>query len=965
MLSLPARLVFGNPTKMDFKLSQVDGIARLYSERHIPYHDSKYWSRFLQLDTATQVYSLLSLADLRRASKSAPENLVTLVRVMVAHLESLLVDPWFEPPASSGAPDANQQASGLAARLNGLADVSKWKELGGSLMWPDSAQVRPTSDHRDRTKEALNVIRILTRTLPAVMESDDASFEHQVLWTQAPDAYTHPDASQNTGANAVNPGTDQPKHELDSSTHFVIDDDHDNQDDQATRAPSVETSRHPLSTDQSETHNDQEPIPVALGERLVTLVVDLLFCSGFSLPWTQDQLEQGAASASARRIHYSIWQAGVGSSVDLRGTTRWHLSNRVELLRLLLVLLSKSIYIPAHLQTTQANPALAFAVRDLDQSVMLPLMCSLINTSIANARSSTAAWFGLPAVGSLVGASNDQVRTDLVTLSLQVLDVLLTYPGVLAPDTDTASLSPTTLGRPLRGPGGRNVFRFYLSKLHRTADFDWIWTGMSRWFNEHVNSTTQMLAIPIALRGRAQSAAETSAQLTQVAERLVLLWQLLEHNRKFRAFVLDDPMRAPELLRVLLYFALSYKANVAMQGLVRLCAFMLQDVSSEPSFAVQLAKPASAAKVELPRRLGLAAANTAIDYLVQGVYNLIATTHGQLATLYAPLVISLTNTAPAWRNLSISASTRILHLLTSFSQPAFLLSEERNPRLLFYVLQTINAVLTCAFQENVNLVYSLVLARGLVEELETFELRKAVEQVWARRRSVGTDTRDWFEGHERLQKREHSTSGVTDEHAACNVDKGKARRLSSSSTERARGAMSKSEYCGELCQYPLHVVESVAARYIGKHAFRPTQAWVESWHSRLPLCTPRLVIDRLLPDIERIAALRSSSAKLDTTAGDTDARVLAYLREQRIPHLTPPVGGFHPRPWSWTDHALVWLSSYLWGLVYLNGLLPWGVWSDTEVSLFRLVRDAQVTSSNAPPAPPRAPEHTHMSPRSS
>lgn len=959
MLSLPKRFIFGNQTKIDFKVSELDGIARLYSERHIPYHDSKYWSRYLELDTPSDAFSLLSLADLRRARKDAPENVVTLVRVMVAHLESLLLDPLFEPPPLNAGSSSQER---ITARITGITDVSKWKLPGASLMGLDSSQNTQAGQQRDRVKEALNVVRILTRTLPAVMESFDSSFENDVLWSQAPDAYadTKPkQTSTSDQAKGQNAASDAEAAKLDTSAQFVIDDDED--EDEDASKPSA-TADHPLKPSEDSDENkadaaaeEDEAIPIALGERLVRLAVELLFCSGFTLPWTEDQVEGAAQSAQPRRINYSIWEAGVGSSVDLPGTTRFHVSNRVEVLRLLLVLLSKSIYIPAHKQNSVVEPALKFAVQDLDRGIMLPFLCSLINTSITNARNSTSAWLGLPSVSGLVGGSNDEVRTNLVTMSLQILDVLLTYDAPLPGEADTVSLS--TVGRPLPGPGGRNVFRFYLSKLHRTADFDFIWSGLAKSFNEHVSSTIQILAIPFPTGGQGRRAAETSWQLSQVAERLILLWRLLEHNHKFRLFVLDDAKRAPELLTILLYFSLTYKDNVALQGLVRLCAFMLQDVSSERAFATNLARPGSAAKVQLPNRLGLVGGNTAIDFLVQGVYSLIATTKGQLSSLYAPLVISLSNTAPAWRSLSITASTRIIHLLRSFSQPGFLLSDEGHPRLLFYVLETINAVLTFGYNANVNLVYSLVLARGLIDALEGFSLRRGVEDVWKKRRAVGTDTRDWFENAPRLEKAplppappspDQSAGAEGEEAKPSAVDKGKSRRISTSSTDLTTPA----QWEGELSKYSLEVVEEAAAQYIGKSGFRPTQAWVESWHQGLPLSTPRLVIDRLLPEVERIAAggvrTGANGDGAEITGGDTDARVLAFLREQQMSdYLPPPEGGIHARGWQWTDQATVWLRSYLWGTIYVSGLLPYGLWSDTDVRLFRIHERADVRRTSS------------------
>ncbi|SOV09697.1 uncharacterized protein UDID_07848 [Ustilago sp. UG-2017a] len=958
MLSLPKRLIFGNQTKIDFKVSQLDGIARLYSERHIPYHDSKYWSRYLELDTPSDVFSLLSLADLRRARKDAPENVVTLLRVMVAHLESLLLDPLFEAPPLKG-PSTSQER--MTARITGIADVSKWKLPAASMIALDSTQSTPGVQQRDRVKEALNVVRILTRTLPALMEAHDSSFEDHVLWPQTQQAYADTKPEQSFIPNQAE-DRDAAASKLDTSAQFVIDD-----DDKDASKPSA-TDDHPLKPFEDEADSkadataeeEQQAVPIALGESLVRLAVDLLFCSGFTLPWTEDQIEEAHHSNQPRRINYSIWEAGVGSSVDLPGTTRLHVSNRVEVLRLLLVLLSKSIYIPAHKQNSVIEPALSFAVQDLDRSIMLPLLCSLINTSITNARNSTPAWLGLPSVSGLVGGTNDQVRTNLVTLSLQILDVLLTYDVPSPGKADTISLS--TGDRPLPGPGGRNVFRFYLSKLYRTADFDFIWTGLADSFNQHISSTIQILAIPIPIptRGQGRRAAETSWQLGQVAERLILLWRLLEHNHKFRLYVLDDAKRAPELLTILLYFSLTYKDNIALQGLVGLCAYMLQDISSQPAFATNLARPGSAAKIHLPARLGLVAGNTAIDHLVQGVYILIATTKSRLSNLYAPLVISLSNTAPAWRSLSITASTKVVHLLRSFSQPAFLLSDEGHPRLLFYVLEAINAVLTFGYSANVNLVYSLLLASSLIDRLESFTLRRGVEHVWRRRRERGLDVSDWFEHVPRLDKL--GLAPARDSLEACGtataegererererereeaVDKGKSRRMSTSSTSLAtlpNHASTRSQWESELSKYPLETIELVGGRYISKSSFRPSQAWVESWHQHLPLSTPRFVIDRLLQQVERIAAgggVDTNTAAVEITGGNADARILAFLQQQNLSdHLPPPETDSHTRPWQWTDDAVVWLTSYLWGTIYVSALLPYALWSDTEVRLFRI-----------------------------
>jgi len=69
----------------------------------------------------------------------------------------------------------------------------------------------------------------------------------------------------------------------------------------------------------------------------------------------------------------------------------------------------------------------------------------------------------------------------------------------------------------------------------------------------------------------------------------------------------------------------------------------------------------------------------------QAVYAIIATTSGNLTPLYPALIISLANSAPYFTNLTVTSSTRLLQLFTSFSAPLFLLADEGHPRLLFFM----------------------------------------------------------------------------------------------------------------------------------------------------------------------------------------------------------------------------------------------------------------------------------------
>lgn len=76
-----------------------------------------------------------------------------------------------------------------------------------------------------------------------------------------------------------------------------------------------------------------------LGEELVDTLIDLLFCIGFTLPYSEK---------SKSRIPYAIWQKGVGCNSSMSSSKELD-SNRIEILRLLLTMSSKSLYMPARL----------------------------------------------------------------------------------------------------------------------------------------------------------------------------------------------------------------------------------------------------------------------------------------------------------------------------------------------------------------------------------------------------------------------------------------------------------------------------------------------------------------------------------------------------------------------------------------------------------------------------------------
>lgn len=84
----------------------------------------------------------------------------------------------------------------------------------------------------------------------------------------------------------------------------------------------------------NKTGEDEQEDTKPLAEELIDTLLDLLFYTGFTIP---------KLATTKTKVSYAIWQSGVGCNTAMI-STKEHESNRVEILRLLLTLTSKSMY---------------------------------------------------------------------------------------------------------------------------------------------------------------------------------------------------------------------------------------------------------------------------------------------------------------------------------------------------------------------------------------------------------------------------------------------------------------------------------------------------------------------------------------------------------------------------------------------------------------------------------------------
>lgn len=234
-------------------------------------------------ESAEDVFSLFSPADIRRTRDSNLANLETLVLAVTSRLCALRNHPSFPDP-----------------------------------------ELAPE-------RHALNCIRVLTRILPFLYEADHLdAWEDNFFW----------------GARRKRTCRARQRPEV------LFDE--------------ADPEQTPTADEQEPEFEQAKP----LSEEIIDTLIDLLFFSDFTLP---------KVPAAKDKVSYAIWQSGVGCNTPIASTKEFE-NNRTEILRLLLTLASKSMYMSANVLPVKGVKAITYMATSFDKQVVLSVLCSLLNT---------------------------------------------------------------------------------------------------------------------------------------------------------------------------------------------------------------------------------------------------------------------------------------------------------------------------------------------------------------------------------------------------------------------------------------------------------------------------------------------------------------------------------------------------------------------------------------------------------
>ncbi|KAF2685360.1 hypothetical protein K458DRAFT_417422 [Lentithecium fluviatile CBS 122367] len=827
----------------DSKLSFKQGIFRLSEPKQIP-ADDDYWTGFWELpESAEDVFSLFSPADIRRTRDNNLANLETLVLAVTSRLCVLRSHPSFPDP-----------------------------------------ELAPERD-------ALNCIRVLTRILPFVYEADHLeSWEDKFFW----------------GARRKRSRRGQ------LAQAEVIFDEADPEQTPTEREPEFEKAK-------------------PLVEEIIDTLIDLLFFSEFTLPKVPD----GKA-----KVTYAIWQSGVGCNTPIASTKEFE-SNRTEILRLLLTLASKSMYMSANMLPVKGVKAITYIASCPDKQVVLSVLCSLLNTTL---KYNPASW-RVP-YDHVVFKDQKQI---LVTYCLQLLLVLILYP----------------IPEPGTGTPPRNSFRYFLGRLHRPQDFQFLVDGMTRILNQPLQANTSYLP-------------GSHKSLTWAPEMIMLFWETLQCNKRFRSFIIDTD-RAHDFVVLVLYYAIDQRNDPTKQGLVRMCIFVLQTLSVEPNFGKSLNKTFEGQEslpvsIRIPNFHG-----TYADYLITSIYTLLTTSKGKLDAIYPALLAIINNIAAYVQNLGRAPSSKLLQLFASMSSPSFLFANESNHTLLQSLLEALNAIVEHQYRNNPYLVYAIVRSKKRFQALRNFTLESGQEEIerqnQPKKENAGEPQRaDSIDSlRSPTTARTPTLTNVPEENSAFAIGddddsdaedatlpgttlQGTPQSPSAASrsasiassvedsvplqlrgmSEKARGKRPVGQPAFSR-QNSTTSLSSLATPTLGSSEFfTPSATWIESWLPELPLHTILMLISDLSP-------------KLPNT-GSSTADTSAALRTIR----TTEVRGIEPSPirvhsFEWSPLSLGWYESLLWGFVFAGEMTvskgTAGVWNNTSIRLFKVQEAAAQTPS--------------------
>ncbi|MBW0499504.1 hypothetical protein O181_039219 [Austropuccinia psidii MF-1] len=1087
----------------DPKLSFRSNIfPRLYSsDGPISINETSYWSNYFTVfDFPSDIPTLISSNEFKKAIKDRPENCCNLIKSLILKLHSLIHSSQIKKilhdnelhllgwDQSINNSHSNLHANSFTNQLKNFSQKVPNKlfnhaidlvGLGSSINSP-----------KGPLREILNCVGVLTRLLPLLIQEssnqDLSSFYSASALNSNPnqsaiDSNHLKHSNQSYWINKLFWDTEfepiqKSSHQISdlTSSHsiliqqqsqpqFVIENDLEDQEDdhllQHQSEKLIINHHSPSIIPPSNLNLSNFPLPLTPQRKplmiiLIDTVLELLFLPGVCIP---------VLSTTNQNNPYPIWTSGIGSSNIPPDHSQDHNSAKVQVIKLLIIILSKPLYSPPNLVEnlsasvkdiigsiddhdslaeilSHPNPALNYLSTQISKQLLLALLCSLINTSLApvksnsinpvNALSSIANGFGkisqskktfsptlstssplpdstsslndpssqpqrdnsfsLNGTRSYGGASSVAISEGLPAWCAELLTVLLLPDPKSILNSDPSRVeslfSPTdSHNNQINKPIEPNSFRIYLSKLHRPSDLSFLIDHILPVLFKPMTVTSQLLSADSVMA----SSSLTNSLVTfgcGLTETVLLLYLALDSNPRLIGHLISSK-KISQVIIALTFICLEQKdSQKPKTGLVRLSAITLQLLTS--SDRKELSHIINS-KVDLPVaiRAQYSVPGTLIDFLIVSICSVIFTTNQSrsdetdsnidvnFSLAYLPLVLTIANLSPYLKDLSSLASTRLSQLFLFFSSPSFLLREEGNVRLLYYLLETFNNIIHFQMPDNPHLIYSIIRIHQRFENLATFTLQEGLKEICrSKQRKQSTKSHD--KRNQSINSGQidlariglglnstpegdsiqsignsdgiQSTVEIEGTSKISDKAKGKMREGRKSSIQTEANASSFSSITelssNELPKSTTSLQEgnlnskkenhlTVTPQSVGKNGFVPNESWVASWRDSLPLDTIQIMLTELKPKVEGLSLTDTAIA---------NEKILNLLKSATLIGLLPPMKRIKSKKFELKSrNGLRWINSMIWSLIFIKDSNSFGFLNGISIKLFE-VKHVQV-----------------------
>ena len=657
-----------------------------------------------------------------------------------------------------------------------------------------------------------------------------------------------------------------------------------------------------------EEHEAETSVPLA--QSLILAVSNLLFCPDFTVVSHQKKGAPGKPDdlGGVDSCEY-IWEAGVGfprsppsyGHIDL---------NRTELLKLLLTCFSETIYTTPVEGKDNTNRWISWFC-SAENRHALPLFTSLLNTLCAY----DPVGLGVP-YNHILFRDN---REPLVVVCCQILIVALDHHVKSESEsenyTNGGSLSSLT-----DSGSSFNLFINYLSRIHRDEDFAFILAGICRLLNNPLQQTY----LPGSVK-----------KINFHQELLVFFWKLCDINKKFLFFVLKSS-DVLDILVPILYHLNDARADQSRVGLVHIGVFILLLLSGERNFGVRLNKAFSAAApTDVP-----AFAGTHADFLVLVFHRVITAGHQRLQPLYDCLLTIIVNVSPYLKSLSMTAASKLLHLLEAFSTPWFLFSAPQNHHLVFFLLEVFNNIIQYQFDGNSNLIYTIIRKRQVFHQLANLPIDSAsLSKGTSKKRPKIMSTSSLPSDNPEFDSAPVA-SGTTADAGTLSATLNATPNLGhitsqvhNSSPDSPTGATKTiiadaGDAVPEDVSSPEPTIGVSHDPATESGEWTPSSEWVSSWKSKLPLQTIMRMLQVLVPQVEKICIEKNLT---------DESEIIKFLQNGTLVGLLPVPHPILIRKYQANAGTTSWFRTYMWGVIYLRNIDP-PIWYDTDVKLFDIQR---------------------------